>query len=67
MSAARPIRIDLDGVTFIDAGGTALLRAMHADGALLAATTLMMRALADEIVTVQDSVRDGNPIRPPQR
>ena len=44
-----PVRIDLDGLTFIDDGGKALLRAMRADGAILAATTVMMRAFVDDI------------------
>jgi ABC-type transporter Mla MlaB component len=43
----RPIRIDLDGVTSIDAGGKALIRAMQARGAILAATKLMLRTIAD--------------------
>ena len=46
---ARPIRVDLDGVTFVDAAGKAMLRAMHADGAALVATNVMMRAIVDEI------------------
>ena len=50
-SAAEPVRIDLDGLTFIDDGGKALLRAMHADGAILAATTVVMRAFVDDIAS----------------
>lgn len=44
-----PIRIDLHGVTFIDAAGKALLRAMYEQGAELTATGCMTRAIADEI------------------
>lgn len=67
LSAARPLRVNLDGVTFIDAGGKALLRTMHADGAVLAATTVMMRALVDEIVPLQDGVRDRAATRSTRR
>jgi len=49
LSEARPIRVDLNGVTFIDDSGKAALRAMHADGAVLTATTVMMRAVVEEI------------------
>jgi hypothetical protein len=45
----RPIRVELDGVSFIDAGGRALLDGMYADGVVLAATDVMMRAVVDEI------------------
>ena len=63
LSATRPIRVNLDGVTFIDDGAKAMLRVMHADGAVLAATTLTMRALVDEIVA--DVVRDRVSARSP--
>ena len=43
------VRIDLDAVTFIDAAGKALLRAMHAQGAVLVAKGVMTRAIVDEI------------------
>jgi anti-anti-sigma regulatory factor len=46
----RPIRIDLDGVTFINASGKALIRAMHAQGAILVATEVMIRTIVDEIM-----------------
>ena len=49
VAAERPIRIDLDGVTFVDAAGKAALRKMHADGAVFTASSVMMRAVADEI------------------
>lgn len=48
-SAARPIRVDLDGVIFVDAAGKSVLRQMWADGAILAATSLTMRAVVEEI------------------
>ena len=48
-SVALPVRVDLDGVTFVDDAGKAVLRAMRADGATLTATTLMMRAVVDEV------------------
>ena len=54
-SAARPVQVDLDGVTFVDAGGKAALRALHVDGAVLAATTVMIRAIVDEIAAPQTS------------
>lgn len=47
-SATQPIRIDLDGLTYIDDGSKAVLRAMHADGAILTATTVTMRAFVDD-------------------
>jgi anti-anti-sigma regulatory factor len=53
-SASRPIRIDLDGVTFVDAAGKAVLRGMHADGAVLTANTIMMQALVDDVVASRD-------------
>jgi ABC-type transporter Mla MlaB component len=48
--AARAVHVDLDGVTFIDAGGRALLRTMHEEGAKLAACSgCMTRAIVEEI------------------
>jgi anti-anti-sigma regulatory factor len=49
----RPIRIDLDSVTFVDAAGKALLRALHAEGAMLMASGPMLRAIVDEIVAAR--------------
>jgi len=46
---AASIQVALDGVTFVDAAGKALLRAMHADGAVLTASGCMTRAIIDEI------------------
>ena len=49
-STSGPICVQLDGVTFIDDVGKAVLRAMHIDGAILTANTVMMRAVIDAIV-----------------
>ena len=46
---AGSIRIELDGVTFIDAAGKALLRTLHEEGAALAASGCMTGAILDEI------------------
>src|SRR5713226_4018121 len=54
---ARSIRIELDAVTFIDAAGKTLLRVLHAQGAVLAATEIMTRAIVDEIVRAQKGQR----------
>jgi len=48
MDDAGPIRVDLDGVTFVDAAGKALIRAMRAQGAILVATELMIRTIVEE-------------------
>ena len=53
-SATRPIQVDLDGVMFVDAAGKSVLRTMRADGARLTATTLVMRAVVDEITASDD-------------
>jgi len=45
----RSVRIDLAGVTFVDTAGKALLRAVHEQGATLAASGCMMRATLEEI------------------
>src|SRR5262245_50801940 len=47
----RSLRVDLAAVTFIDAAGKALLRAMHEQGAVLYASCAgcMTRAVLDEI------------------
>ena len=47
--AGRPVRVDLDGVSFIDARGRELLGEMHADRAVLVTGDVMMRAVVDEI------------------
>jgi hypothetical protein len=50
-----PIRVALDGVTFVSAAGRALLARLYDDGALLTARTCMTSAMIDEIV--QESER----------
>ena len=47
---AGPIRVDLDGVTFVSAAGKALLARLHDDGARLTARACMTSAIIDEIV-----------------
>jgi anti-anti-sigma regulatory factor len=44
----RPIQVDLNGLTFIDAAGRKLLREMRDRGAMLAATELMTHAIGEE-------------------
>ena len=62
-SAARPIRVDLDGVMFVDAAGRSLLRAMRTDGASFSATTLVMRAVIEEITATETSTAAREPHR----
>jgi len=45
----RPVGVELDGVTFIDASGKALLRRMHGEGAEFMASGCMTRAILEEI------------------
>jgi anti-anti-sigma regulatory factor len=51
----RPIRVDLDSVTFVSAAGKALLARLHDDGALLTARACMTSAILEEIA--QDNER----------
>lgn len=44
-----PIRVDLEGVTFVNAAGEALLERLHDEGALLTARTCMTSAIIEEI------------------
>jgi ABC-type transporter Mla MlaB component len=46
---ARSIRVQLDAVTFVDAAGKALLRTMYEEGAALAASGCMTRAILEEV------------------
>ena len=46
---AGSICVQLDGVTFIDVAGKVLLRTMHEEGAALAASGCMTRAILEEI------------------
>jgi hypothetical protein len=57
-SAPRPIRVDLDDVSFVDAAGKSVLRRMRADGAILVATSLTMRAVVEEIGAADPTVRE---------
>ena len=43
------LRVDLTGLTFIDAGGQACLAAMHRQGAELLASDCLMKAIVAEI------------------
>ena len=47
---AAPIRVDLEGVTFVSAAGKALLARLHDDGALLTARACMTGTIIEEIV-----------------
>ena len=47
---AGPIRVDLEGVTFVSAAGKALLARLHDAGALLTARACMTSAIIEEIV-----------------
>jgi len=57
-SGGRPLRVDLQAITFIDSEGKAVLRTMLAHGATLHASGCMTRAVVDEIAT-QVPVRRG--------
>ena len=48
--SAAPIRVDLEGVTFMSAAGKALLARLHEDGTLLTARACMTSAIVEEIV-----------------
>ena len=61
---ARSIRVQLDAVTFIDAAGKALLRAMHEEGAALAASGCMTRAILEEIRSTSAGARGSVPTAP---
>ena len=43
------VRVDLTGVTFLDAAGKARLAAMHRHGAAFVATDCLMKAIVEEI------------------
>ncbi len=49
-----PVRVDLDGVTFVSAAGKALLARLHGDGARLTARACMTSAIIDEIVRANE-------------
>ena len=46
---AGSVCVQLDAVTFIDAAGKELLRTMHEEGAALAGSGFMTRAILEEI------------------
>jgi hypothetical protein len=46
--APSRIEVDLDGLTFVTPAGKELIRSMHARGAMLAATEMMIRTILDE-------------------
>jgi ABC-type transporter Mla MlaB component len=48
---ARSVDVQLAAVTFIDSAGKVLLRTMHEQGAALAASGCMTRAILEEIGT----------------
>ncbi len=45
----RPVAVCLEGVTFIDAAGKALLRRMHVRGVTFAASGCMTKAILEDI------------------
>jgi len=47
---SAPIRVDLEGVTFVSPAGKALLARLHDEGALLTARMCMTSAIIEEIV-----------------
>ena len=54
--ASRPtLRVDLSGVTFIDAAGKARLAAMHEQGAQLVASDCLIKAIVEEIAAASQS------------
>lgn len=52
-----PIRVDLEGVTFVSAAGQALLARLHDDGAVLSARACMTSAIIEEIVQEKERSR----------
>jgi hypothetical protein len=48
--SALPGRVDLSGVTYVDAGGKELLADMHRQGIELIARGCMMRAIVAELM-----------------
>lgn len=50
VSNGKRLRVDLDGVTFVDAAGRAGLERMHEQGAEFVAHDLMTKAIVEEIV-----------------
>lgn len=48
-SSAKPIKVDLSSVTYIDPSGKALLRSLHTQGAELIACGCLTRFIVEEI------------------
>ena len=55
-----PIRVDLEGVTFVSAAGKALLARLHDDGAVLTARGCMTSAIIEEIENGKQERAEGN-------
>src|SRR5450755_3551120 len=55
----RPLRIDLNGVTFVDAHGKAQLAEMYAQGAEFLAGNLETKAIVAEIQASRVGAADG--------
>ena len=49
------LRVDLSGVTFVDAAGKARLAAMHEQGAQLIASDCLIKAVVEEIIAAAQS------------
>lgn len=56
--AGRKVGIDLESVTFVDANGKRLLKALHGEGANLIASCCLMKAVASEIREVRSQKAD---------
>ena len=56
---AGPIRVDLEGVTFISAAGKALLSRLHDDGALLTARACMTSAIIEEVASLRPKEKES--------
>jgi ABC-type transporter Mla MlaB component len=62
--SARNVKVDLTGVTTIDAAGKSFLASAHSRGATLVASGCLMRAIVGELVTAarreSGSMNDNN-------
>ena len=64
----KPIlRVDLSGLTFINAVGQACLAAMHGQGAEFVAADCMTKAIVDEITQAPRSRRQACDVRKPKQ
>ncbi len=57
---AVPVTVDLSDVTYADRTGRELLAAIHAHGTRLAATTLLTRAIVEEIAGMREAAPCGS-------